>query len=96
MLLMFSGTFLLLVRDTVAGTLLVPSAIEPKLKVMGNIVTGTTPMPARLTICGLLLALSVIVTAAALAPTDVGTNVTVTLHIAPAAKVAPQDCVLRN
>jgi len=48
------------------------------------------PVPERLTVWGLVIALSATSSTAARAPFAVGLNVTLTVHFAPAAKVAPQ------
>ena len=58
-------------------------------------VTGAVPVPARLTVCGLFAALSVIVKVPAAAPRTVGEKVTPMAHVAPAAILAPQLLVAR-
>lgn len=50
-----------------------------------SVAVGTTPMPVSETDCGLLGALSVIVTTAFLAPAAVGVKVTVIVQLPPAA-----------
>ncbi len=52
---------LLFVNVTVIGLLVMRIGWLPKFKEVGLIVTGATPVPARLTVCGLVEALSVIV-----------------------------------
>src|ERR1700680_2069077 len=49
---------------------------------------GVTPVPVRVTVCGLLAALSVMVTEAARGPTAAGLNVTLIVQFAPVASVA--------
>ena len=48
------------------------------------------PVPERLTVCGLPVALSVRVTAAVRVPAAVGLKVTLIVQLAPAATLAPQ------
>jgi hypothetical protein len=50
----------------------------------------SSPLPPKLTICGLLTALSVIVNEPVLAPAAVGVKLTVMAQLAPAAKLVPQ------
>ena len=59
---------MLLVTVTVCAALVVPTVSVPKLRVEGVSATGFWPVPAKLTVCGLLLALSVIVTVAVEVP----------------------------
>ena len=51
------------------------------------------PLPVRFTMCGLPLALSLIVTVPFCVPVDVGLNVTLMVQFAPAATEAPQVLV---
>ena len=53
-------------------------------------VAGRTPVPVSVTVCGLLGALSVNVSAPVRAPNTVGVKVTFTVHLAAAARVVPQ------
>src|SRR5467141_4303622 len=62
---------------------LVPSATVPKLKLVGEKVTGALPLPERVTVC--VPALSVIVTLPEAAPTTVGANDTWMVHDAAGA-----------
>jgi len=57
-------------------------------------VAGNTPLPVNGTVCGLVLASSVIVRVPVRAPVVVGVNVTLILQLAPAASEVPQlfDC----
>lgn len=48
------------------------------------------PVPERLTVCGLVAALSAISSTAARLPFAVGVNVTLTVQLLPAASVVPQ------
>ena len=51
---------------------------------------GEVPVPLKLTVCGLLEALSVTVIAPVLGPVVVGVNVIVRVQFAPAATLEPQ------
>jgi hypothetical protein len=51
---------------------------------------GTAPVPLKLTVCGLLLALSVMVRVALRAPAAAGVKLTVIGQVPPAATLAPQ------
>ena len=70
--------------------LVLPTAVELKLKLLAERVTGALPVPVRLTVCGLFRALSVNVSVPVAAPVAVGVNVTPTVQVAPAAMLAPQ------
>lgn len=72
------------------GLLDLPSATVPKFSETGEKVTGLTPVPFTRIFCGLLDALSEIVTVPDFVPSTVGENVTVILHFAPAAIEVPQ------
>ena len=50
----------------------------------------SAPLPPRLTICGLLKALSVIVNEPVLLPDAVGVKVTLMVQVAPEARLVPQ------
>ncbi len=52
-------------------------------------VTGAVPVPLRLTVCGLLIALSAKLTVPVVAPSAVGEKLTPTVQVAPAAMLAP-------
>ncbi len=52
--------------------------------------TAVVPVPVRLTVWGLPVALSVRVTAAARVPLAAGVKVTLMVQLAPAATIAPQ------
>lgn len=53
----------------------------------------SVPVPESATVCGLPVALSVIVTIADRAPAVVGAKVTVIVQFAPAATLVPHACV---
>lgn len=55
-----------------------------------RLTAAPVPVPARLTICGLPAALSVMVMDALRLPTALGVNVTVTMQFPPAATMFPQ------
>jgi len=80
-----------LVSHTVWAALVEPTATLPKLRLVGKIATGTIPVPLSATVCGLPLALSVMVNdSAGTAPAAVGVSVTETVQEAPTASVLPQ------
>ncbi len=71
--------------------LVVPICLTPNAMEAGvNVRLSNAPVPVRPTVCGLPVALSVIVTFAALDPEAVGANVTLIVHLALAAKLDPQ------
>jgi len=75
--LIVSETFWTFFSVKILGELLLPRVILPKLYVPGDKVTGWTPVPVRLIVCGLLLALSVmLIELLGAAPGAVGLNVT--------------------
>ena len=57
---------------------------------------GAVPVPVRLAVCGLLVALSVTVNAALRVPVAVGVNVTLIVQLEPAATPVPQLFVCAN
>ena len=54
---------------------------------METVTVGTAPVPVKLTVCGLPLALSVIVRVPVRVPEAVGVKVTLMLQFAPAARL---------
>lgn len=72
------------------GLLELPIRTVPKLSEPGENVTGLIPVPFTLIVCGLLLALSEIVTVPDTVPATVGVKVTVMLQVEPAAMEVPQ------
>src|SRR5258706_8336782 len=90
MLVIFSAAVPVLLKVIFCDGLVPPTLREPKLKLVGErLTTGTAPVPVRSTVCGLLPALSVIVTAPRRVPVAVGVNVTLIVQLAPAASVLP-------
>jgi uncharacterized protein YybS (DUF2232 family) len=82
------------VRVTLCAVLVVPSAWFPKDRLVEESVTdATAPVPERLTVCGLPLALSVMLTEAARLPLAEGVNVTLIVQLPPAATELPQVLV---
>jgi len=72
-----------------------PTASLPKAKLTGKNVTGATPVPVKVTICGEFDAVSVIVITPGMLPVVAGVNVRLTVQLAPAPSVLPQvvlDC----
>jgi hypothetical protein len=81
----------LFVKLTVCAGLLVPTSWLPKVRVEGERpIPGAVPVPVRLSVWGLLAALSVNVTEAVRAPAALGANETVSVHCAEAAREEPQ------
>lgn len=86
---------LTLVRVIVCGVLLVPTVWAAKVKLVGESETAV-PVPLRVTLCGLLLALSVRVTAALRMLIVVGLKVTLMVQLALAANDVPQLLVSKK
>jgi len=93
-LVMVNAAVPLLVRVTVWAVLVVPRDWLPNATLVGERLTaGAVPVPERPTVCGLLGALSVRVTEAALLPVAVGVKVTLIVQLAPAATELPHVLV---
>jgi len=75
---------------TVLAALVVPTAWLTNVSLAGARLMVAEPVPLKLTVCGLLSALSVNVSVPVCAPVAVGEKVTPTLHVAPAAMLDPQ------
>ena len=68
-----------------------PTAWLAKVRLLGEMLTaGAVPVPVRLTVWGLPVALSVRVTAALRVPLAAGVKVTLIVQLAPAATELPQ------
>lgn len=85
-----------LVNVTVRILLVLPMAVLGKERMAGVSVTGATPFPVRLTTCVPGVALSRRVMAPSMDPNALGEKLTVTVHVAPGARLAPQVVVLEN
>ena len=84
----------LLVRVTVCAVLVVPTGWFPKARLVEErLTTAAVPVPERLTVCGLPLALSVMLTEAVRLPLAEGVKVTLIVQLAPAATELPQVLV---
>jgi hypothetical protein len=83
----------LLVSVTEIGLLVVPTVRLAKVTVAGDRVTGKIPVPEVEIICGLLVALSVIVTVPLTAPVAAGVKLTEMVHFFPAPTELPQVLV---
>ena len=81
MLVKFSATFWGLVSVTVLAELVVPTTVVLKLRLAAESVTGALPVPLRLTVCGLLIALSAKVSVPVAAPSAAGVKVTPTVQV---------------
>lgn len=79
------------VSVTAFDALVDPTSCDANVRLVGVSVTdgaGVEPVPLNVSVCGLLVALSVIVTVAARAPEALGAKVTEIVQEAPAASVA--------
>lgn len=89
--LMESGAFPVLFNAKVCAALVDPTDVPEKVRLPGEkLTTGPVPVPDKLTIWGLPVAVSEIVTAAARVPVTVGENTTLILQLPPAASEVPQ------
>ena len=80
-----------LLRTTVWAALDVPTAWLEKVSNVGaRETTGAAPVPVRLTVCGVLLASSLMVTFPVMLPGVVGEKVTVIVQLAPGPRELPQ------
>jgi hypothetical protein len=91
MLAILSATFRRFVTVTAFAALGLPTAKEPKFKLVVDRLTGVLPLPLRPTVC--IPPLSVIVTVPDADPKTVGANVTWTVHDAPGASAPMQVLV---
>jgi hypothetical protein len=78
------------VNVIVCAAAVTPMVVLAKVRLAGESVTGATPVPERLTVCGLFAALSVNVNVPPAAPKAVGENVTPMVQVAKALMLAPQ------
>jgi len=93
MLEIFSVVPELFVRVTDFGALEVPTACVPKARLVGDKLTGISPVPVSPITCGLPNPVSVIATAPLIDPVADGANVTDNVHFALAASAPPQGDV---
>ena len=97
MLLMLSVALPVFVSVTDWGLLVVNGFCEAKVKEVGERLTaGPAPIPARLTVCVVGLALSVMVKVPVVSPVPVGSKVTLMMQEEPAATLEPQLLVWEN
>jgi hypothetical protein len=73
--------------------LAVPTVWLPKDKIATDKVTAETPVPVRLTVCGLLPASSPTVSAPFRVPVAVGVKITLILHVDNAGRLVPHVLV---
>ncbi len=66
---------------TLLAELVLPTAVVLKLRLLAESVTGAVPVPLRLTVCGLLIALSAKVSVPVAAPSAAGVKVTPTVQV---------------
>lgn len=83
-----------LLRVIDCEALLVPTTWSANVRLDGDrFATGPVPLPVSDTACGLSVASSITVKVAALVPTAAGLKVTLTVQLAPAARLDPQVLV---
>lgn len=83
----------LLLRVTTIVALVVPMVVLPKLRLIGASLTGTTPMPAKAIVWGVLLAVSLRTTEPDEAPVVLGEKLMLIVQRAAAFRVLPQVLV---
>ena len=94
MLVMLKAALPVLLSVTVWAVLVVPTDWLPKARLVGERGSkGAVPVPERLTVCGLPLALSVMLTEAVKLPLAAGVNVTLMVQLLPAATELPHVLV---
>src|SRR5258708_1482002 len=94
MLLMCNGAVPVFFRITSRPLLTVPTTWLPNNTAFRDKLTaGATPVPLKVTICGLLVALSSIVRFGERAPAKAGVKVTLIVQLCPAATLPPQVLV---
>ena len=93
MLVIVRAVKLLLASVDVKGALVVPIVVVGKVNFVGVTETPVIPLPLSVIVCGLLVALSVIVTTPVAAPATVGLKVTEIVQFLPALTVVPQVLV---
>ena len=87
--LISSGAVPEFVTVTDCGALVVPTSWPLNVRLaVESLIAACAPVPARLTVCGLVAALSLMVIAPVSAPPAVGVNVTLIVQLAAAARVA--------
>ena len=80
----------LFVNVIVCAAAVMPMVVLANVRLAGETVTGVTPVPESVTVCGLFAALSVNVNVPPTAPKAIGVNETPTVQVAPALMLAPQ------
>ena len=91
MLVMLKLALPVLLRVTVWAALVVPRDWLPKVRLVAvRLTAGPLPVPVRLAVCGLPLALSVILTEAVRLPGAVGVKLTLIVQLPPAGTEPPQ------
>ena len=96
MLVILSAVLPGLVRVAVCEALVVPTTWLPKLRLAGDKVTvpaTVAPVPLRATLCGLPVALSLMLSEALRVPAAAGVKVTAIAQLIPAASELPQVLV---
>ncbi len=87
---MLSAALPVLLSVTICAALIVPTPWLAKVRLVADKLTigaGAVPVPVKVTVCGLPVALSVMLTAALRVPVALGTKVTLMVQLAFAARV---------
>ena len=90
---MLKAVLPVLLKVTVCAVLVTSTDWLPKARLVGERLTRAAvpvPVPERLTVCGLPLALSVMLSEAVRLPLAEGVNLTLIVQLAPAATLDPQ------
>ena len=91
---MLNTAFPVLLKITLSATLIVPTFWLPNVRLVGErLAVAATPVPVRLTICGLPAALSEMLTDAVRVPAAVGVNLTLIMQLLFVATELPQVLV---
>jgi hypothetical protein len=88
--LMFNVVASLLVNVTVLAALVVPATVVLKLRLVTERVTGALPVPDKLTVWGVFVAVSLNANVPVAEPTAMGENVTPTVQVFAARTLVPQ------
>jgi hypothetical protein len=90
MLVIVSAVVLLFASVDVRGALVVPIVVVGNVNFVGVTETPVMPSPLSVIVCGLFVALSVMVTTPVASPATVGLKVTEIVQFFPALTVVPQ------
>src|ERR1700694_5348762 len=74
--------------------LLLPTSTRPKLMLLADSVTGVTPVPVKVAVCGVLAPSSLTLSKAVRVPRPLGVKVTLMAQVPPGARLLPQLLVV--